>query len=74
MVELGTKTTRFGNAKTEHLGKLELITWNTHEKPNEDYSEDLGWGACLAEEADDLKNKFEVCLTSFPKAAKLRRS
>ncbi|EIM84495.1 uncharacterized protein STEHIDRAFT_100561 [Stereum hirsutum FP-91666 SS1] len=36
-----------------HEGRLELITWPSP-------TEGTGWGACLLEEADDLKRKFET--------------
>ncbi|KAJ7217714.1 hypothetical protein GGX14DRAFT_597525 [Mycena pura] len=36
-----------------HEGRLELITWDCPE-------EELGWGACFADESDDLKKKFET--------------
>ncbi|KAF7376440.1 hypothetical protein MSAN_00059600 [Mycena sanguinolenta] len=38
---------------TTHEGRLELITWNCPEKG-------LGWGACFADESDDLKTKFKL--------------
>ncbi|KAJ7072040.1 hypothetical protein C8F01DRAFT_1044390 [Mycena amicta] len=38
-----------------HEGRLELITWDSSSSEL-----DLGWGACLKEEADDLKKDFET--------------
>lgn len=42
-----------------HEGRLELITWPSLAADTGD-EEDLGWGACLAEESEDLKQKFET--------------
>ncbi|KAJ6500194.1 hypothetical protein C8R47DRAFT_1257850 [Mycena vitilis] len=36
----------------KHEGRLELMTWDCPE-------EELGWGACFADESEDLKRKFE---------------
>jgi len=38
---------------SKHEGRLELITWACPE-------EETGWGACLTEESDDLRRKFET--------------
>ncbi|KDR69935.1 hypothetical protein GALMADRAFT_255247 [Galerina marginata CBS 339.88] len=45
---------RFRKCKdgSRHEGRLELITW-----PNA--KEGTGWGQCFADEADDLRRKFE---------------
>jgi hypothetical protein len=55
-----------------HEGKLELVTWDTPENPNEDYSEAMGWGAVVQDGAEEFKHKFEVrfglsifCVTGF---------
>jgi hypothetical protein len=55
-----------------HKGKLELVTWDTPENPNENYGEAMGWGAVVEDEAEVLKQKFEVrfglsfwCVTGF---------
>ncbi|KAG7001403.1 hypothetical protein G7Y79_00032g067560 [Physcia stellaris] len=42
-----------------HEGRLELITWPSLAADTGD-EEDLGWGACFAEESEDLKHKFET--------------
>ncbi|KAH8586022.1 hypothetical protein B0O99DRAFT_695870 [Bisporella sp. PMI_857] len=42
-----------------HEGKLELVTWDTPENPDEDYSEAMGWGAVVKSEAEEFKQKFE---------------
>src|SRR6266498_4166168 len=36
----------------KHEGRLELITWSSGDG-------ELGWGNCIAEESDELKEKFE---------------
>lgn len=51
-VDLQRKTLRDGS---HHEGKLELITWESTE---EGYK--LGFGAVVMEEADELREKFEV--------------
>lgn len=40
----------------KHDGKLELVTWSGTDEDGDK----IGWGACLAEESDDLKKKFET--------------
>ena len=39
--------------RSQHEGKLKLMTWPLAK-------EELGWGGCLAEESDDLKQKFKT--------------
>ena len=39
---------------SRHEGQLELVTWGGVDEDME-----LGWGACLVEESDDLRRKFE---------------
>ena len=41
-----------------HADELEIVTWNT--PAGDELGEDLGWGACIIEEIQDLKNRFEV--------------
>ncbi|KAK7005802.1 hypothetical protein R3P38DRAFT_3039683 [Favolaschia claudopus] len=38
---------------SKHEGRLELVTWDCPE-------EELGWGACFANESEDLKKQFET--------------
>ncbi|KUJ23195.1 uncharacterized protein LY89DRAFT_679990 [Mollisia scopiformis] len=40
----------------EHRGNLEIVTWDSVSE----LGEPMGWGACLKEESEDLKQKFEV--------------
>jgi hypothetical protein len=55
----------FRESSWQSNSKLELVTWSTPANPLDDFSDDMGWGAVIVEEADEHKKKFEASLLYY---------
>ena len=50
------------------------MTWSTPANPLEDFSEDMGWGAVIVEEADEHKKKSEASLLFYPSGKEAKKT